>query len=236
MSDKTLVERLIEAKPVSCADFARMFDIECQEQKDCIACKHIVCCSIANAIEGEYIPRPRYEDGEPVQFGDIYTDKHGREWKNGIKSIHIDCNGDFSLHDNTIGNVGRYEVFGQDRRVKRPKPEVLDADGIPIRVGDTIWAISEHIIKGPMTVTAVEPGMVSYKTEYGTCGRYYTIGEITHKEPDSLERIEEDAGKLTCEYFNGKIGDCENCEGFGGCREKMLRDLLRRQRKLLENK
>ena len=175
MNDKTLVERLIEAKPISCADFARMFDIECREQKNCVTCKHIVCCSIANAIEGEYIPRPRYEDGEPVQFGDIYTDKHGREWKNGIKSIHIDCNGDFSLHDNTIGHVGRYEVFGQDRRVKRHKP-------------------------------------------------------------DSLERIEEDAGKSVCQYFNRKIGDCENCEGFGGCTEKMLRDLLRRQREILESK
>ena len=126
MSDKTLVERLIEAKLVNCEDFARMFGIECQEQKDCTTCKHVVCCSIANAIEGEYIPRPRYEDGEPVQFGDIYTDKNGREWKNGIKSIHIDCNGDFSLHDNTIGNVGRYEVFGQDRRVKRHRPDSLE--------------------------------------------------------------------------------------------------------------
>ena len=175
MSDKTLVERLIEAKPISCADFAKIFGIECREQKDCVACKHIVCCSIANAIEGEYIPRPRYEDGEPIQFGDTYTDKQGRVWKNGIKSIHIDCNGDFSLHDNTIGHVGRYEVFGQDRRVKRHKP-------------------------------------------------------------DSLERIEEDAGKLTCEYFNREMGDCEGCEGFGGCREKMLRDLLRRQRELLEQR
>ena len=236
MSDKTLVERLIEAKLVNCEDFARMFGIECQEQKDCTTCKHVVCCSIANAIEGEYIPRPRYEDGEPVQFGDTYTDKNGREWKNGIKSIHIDCNGDFSLHDNTIGHVGRYEVFGQNRRVKRHKPDVLDADGIPIRVGDKVWAISENIIKGPVIVTAVEPGMVSYKTEYGGHGIYYAIGEITHKEPDSLERIEEDASKLTCEYFNKDFGDCENCEGFGRCREKVMRDLLHRQRKLLENK
>ena len=126
MSDKTLVERLVEAKPANCADFAKMFGIECQEQPDCVTCKRIVCCSIANAIEGEYIPRPRYEDGEPVQFGDIYTDKYGREWKNGIKSIRIDCNGDFSLHNNTMGNVGRYEVFGQNKCVKRHKPDSLE--------------------------------------------------------------------------------------------------------------
>ena len=126
MNDKTLVERLVEARPFDCDGFARLFGIECYEQSNCEACYHLVCCSIANAIEGEYIPRPRYEDGEPVQFGDIYTDKHGREWKNGIKSIHIDCNGDFSLHDNTIGNVGRYEVFGQDRRVKRHKSDSLE--------------------------------------------------------------------------------------------------------------
>ena len=126
MSDKTLVERLIEAKPIGCENFARIFDIECKEQPDCITCRRVICCSIANAIEGEYIPRPRYEDGEPVQFGDIYTDKHGREWKNGIKSINIDCNGNFSLHDNTIGSVGRYEVFEQNRRVKRYKPDSIE--------------------------------------------------------------------------------------------------------------
>ena len=239
MNDKTLVERLLEAKPVSCADFARMFGIECQEQKDCITCKHIVCCSIANAIEGEYIPRPRYEDGEPVQFGDTYTDKKGREWKNGIKSIHIDCNGDFSLHDNTIGNVGRYEVFGQDRRVKRHKPEVLDADGVPIHVGDHVWfKQGTHYDGVEYVVTEVTKTQVHYKnseSEYprGGCPHYCASNNLTHKEPDSLERIEKDAGKLTCEYFNQEFGDCENCEGFGGCHEKMALDLLRRQREVL---
>ena len=172
MSDKTLVKRLIEAKSNSCADFARMFGVECKEQKDCMTCKHIVCCSIANAIEGEYIPRPRFEDGEPVQFGDAYTDKYGREWPNGIKSIHIDCNGNFSLHSYARGGSGQFEEFKTNERVKKPEPNVFDADGVPIRKGDTIWAISQYVVKGPMTVTAVEPGVVSYKTEDG--GKAYT--------------------------------------------------------------
>ena len=161
MSDKTLVERLREEAKT--ARDERGLPVYTPEKIE----------KLADAIEREDVPRPRYEDGEPIQFGDIYTDKNGREWKNGIKSIHIDCNGDFSLHDNTIGHVGRYEVFGQDRRVKRHRP-------------------------------------------------------------DSLERIEEDAGKLTCEYFNRDFGDCENCKGFGGCHEKMALDLLRRQREVLE--
>lgn len=126
MSDKTLVERLIESKPVDCEALARIFGIACGDYKTCASCNYAVCCAIADTIEREYLPRPRFEDGEPVQFGDIYTDKHGREWKNGIKSIHIDCNGDFSLHDNTLGNVGRYEVFRQNRFVKRHKPDSLE--------------------------------------------------------------------------------------------------------------
>ena len=179
MSDKTLVEMLRNESRCStclpvCLENILGIEFECHEM-ECSECHSKAYNALADAIECEYLPRPRYEDGEHVQFGDIYTDKCGREWKNGIKSIHIDCNGDFSLHDNTIGHVGRYEVFGQDRRVKRHKP-------------------------------------------------------------DSLERIEEDAGKSVCEYFGRKIGDCENCKGFGGCMEKMLRDLLRRQREILENK
>ena len=241
MSDKTLVERLIEAKPVSCADFARMFDIECQEQKDCMTCKRIVCCSIANAIEGEYIPRPRYEDGEPVQFGDTYTDKNGREWKNGIKSIHIDCNGDFSLHDNTIGNVGRYEVFGQNRRVKRHNPDVLDADGVPIQIGDTMWNINtgKYLI-------------VNEIGERWFCAKgdivKHNPSMFSHKQPDSLERVEEDARKTTWDYWKCYKTDCLSCPvridgknpreryGTGRCQTAMALDLLYRQRKLLENK
>ena len=173
MSDKTLVERLIEAKLVSCADFARIFGVECKEQKDCMACKHIVCCSIANAIEGEYIPRPRYEDGEPVQFGDIYTDKNGREWTNGIKSIHIDCNGDFSLHDNTIGDVGRYEVFGRDRRVKRHKPDSLER--IEEDAGkqfDIYWKCSGiYCSECPATIDGKKPDE-----------RYETIGDCSYAQ------------------------------------------------------
>ena len=233
MGDKTLVEMLREvdyghANHTHC-QIADALGIRC-EGKTCDECGENMAHRLADAIEREYLPRPQFEDGEPVQFGDKF------ESSNIVGTV------DYILKGNVEGCViGRKEdcacvMYPNGKRLQRPKQEVLDADGLPIRVGDTVWAISEHIIKGPMIVTAVEPGMVSYKTEYGAHGNYYTIGEITHKEPDSLERIDKDAGKLACEYFNREIGDCENCKGFGGCREKMLRDLLRRQRKLLENK
>ena len=239
MSDKTLVERLIEAKPANCADFARIFGIECLEQSDCVTCKRIVCYSIANAIEGEYIPRPRYEDGEPVQFGDTYTDKNGREWKNGIKSIHIDCNGDFSLHDSTIGHVGRYEVFGQDRRVKRHKPEVLDADGVPIQIGDTMWNINtgKYLI-----VDGIGERWFCAKRDIVK----HNPSMFSHKQPDSLERIKADASKSLYEYWGCSGVSCLDCpaktdgkkprERYGTyrCNKAMTLDLLRRQREVME--
>ena len=78
MSDKTVVERLRdEAKR---AQEERGLPVYTPEKIE----------KLADAIEREYLPRPRYEDGEPIQFGDIYTDKNGREWENGIKSMHID--------------------------------------------------------------------------------------------------------------------------------------------------
>ena len=110
----------------------------------------------------------------------------------------------------------------------RQKTEVLDADGVPIHVGDKVW-----YLKTNKYLIVSELGKNWFRA---TDNMKHDPLSFSHKQPDSLERIEEDAEKYVCEYFNRKIGDCENCEGFGGCREKMLRDLLRRQRELLENK
>ena len=241
MSDKTLVERMTDLLTADCIESAYIFGVKCEDQNDCEECKRAVSNAITKAIEREYLPRPRYEDGEPVQFGDIYTDKYEREWKNGIKSIHIDCNGDFSLHDNEMGNVGRYEVFGQDRRVKRHKPEVLDADGVPIQIGDTMWNINTG----------------KYLIVDGIGERWFCAkGDIvkhnpsmfSHKQPDSLARVEEDARKTTWDYWKCYKTDCLSCPvridgknpreryGTGRCQTAMAVDLLYRQRKLLENK
>ena len=59
---------------------------------------------------------------------------------------------------------------------------------------------------------------------------------ISHEEPDSLELIEEDAGKGVCDYFAEQDGYKCDCHGvlYNDCRQHMMLDLLRRQRLVLE--
>lgn len=238
MSDKTLVERLRDSnsayRNINCVLADVVFGDEktahCSEE-NCNSCKKMTILRLADAIEREYLPRPRFEDGEPVQFGDKF------------ESAGIVGTVDYILKGNVEGCViGRKEDSGcvtypNGKRVKRPEPEVLDADGVPIREGDTVWTVGRRIIKGPLKVTAVESGIVSYETEDGRHGTYFAIGDITHKEPDTLERIEADAKLDVCDYYEGR--DEHKCDGCRGaycfeCKHEMTLDLLRRQREVLE--
>lgn len=181
-------------------------------------------------IEREYLPRPRYEDGELVREGDTICIDGELPLKVYWYSVRSDGLTVFSCPTSS-----RQIKTGE--RVKRPEPEVLDADGVPIRVGDTVWAVGQHVVKGPLNVTAVEPGVVSYETDDGRHGMYFTIGDITHKEHDSLERIEADAKLDVCDYYEGR--DDHKCDGCHGaycfeCKHEMTLDLLRRQREVLE--
>lgn len=73
---------------------------------------------------------PRYEDGEPVWFGDG-VDGLGGE----IIDVYIAENAAYIWN-----NSANCMHLRHGERVKRPAPEVLDADGVPIKVGDTVYA------------------------------------------------------------------------------------------------
>lgn len=94
--------------------------------------------SLADEIEYYYIPRPRFEDGEPVQFGDDIEvhNQSGLLDKGIIQSFHPNK-----------GPVWMISLVGCDHErlvrfdpktciIKRPAPKVLDADGVEIKVGD----------------------------------------------------------------------------------------------------
>ena len=83
---------------------------------------------------------PCYESGELVVFGDEAS-RLGEDFK-----IHVVClysDGSYSLN---------FNVYLKGERVRRPAPKVLDADGVEIRVGDTVWATNGH---GPFEVTRI---------------------------------------------------------------------------------
>lgn len=165
-----------------------------------------------------FIARPRFEDGEPVQFGD--------DCKGGvIESITVRSNGRWSLV-NIAGEL--IECGSAEQEVRRPAPEALGADGLPIVAGETVYDIEtgeEHVVKLPCAGT----GKAFFED-----GHYNDPAYLTHTPPDTQDRIEEDAGKAPCDYFGREAERCFGCHAHGHdtCAEAMILDLLRRQREL----
>lgn len=72
---------------------------------------------------------PRFEDGEPVMIGDG-VDGLGGE----IIEVYIAENA-AAIWNNSANHMH----LSPGERVKRPVQSVLDADGVEIKVGDTVW-------------------------------------------------------------------------------------------------
>lgn len=303
MSDKTLVERLREvnsnrAKHPVC-QIANAVGVGCG-CKTCSECEMDTAHALADAIEREYLLRPRFEDGELVREGD---------------TICIDGHLPLKVHSWSIRNDGltvfscptSHRSIKTGERVKRQEPEMLDADGVTIRKGDTVYPTKQNGAIRPFEVKGFNDGyvLVAYRDrnqdeeqgdwnsylgeqlthkqpaldaddvpirvgdtvyELGTgekfeveeitsadtfCvlvteGWYFAPNLLTHKEPDTLERIEEDAKKITWDYWECSGIDCCDCPvkmdgkkpreryDTSRCHTAMMLDLLRRQREVLE--
>ena len=164
---------------------------------------------------------PRFEDSEPVWLGDEVVDFGGEIvdidfadkgvviWNNACDHLHL-----------AIGE-----------RVKRHVPEAMDADGVPIKVGDTVWHEdgSEWLVEE----------MNRYGVRCFDGGKRRTFDEkyLTHTRPDSWERLEEDASKEPCFYFGFDDKLCSDGAGCpanksGDCSKLKAADLIRRAKKL----
>lgn len=100
-----------------------------------------------------------------------------------------------------------------------------DKDGEPIHVGDTVWECASGT-----EMTIKELRMTSEKgwvIPVG-CGLFYSVLEVTHTRPDSLERIADDieAAEDWCDR-EGEYGT-----GITSVRESTLREWADRIRKL----
>lgn len=135
---------------------------------------------IADEIEKYYIPRPRFEDGEPLQVGDAFVQKTFDE-ETVLQKIGIALYG-------KLGNM----VWFPDEVVQRPEPKVLDSDGIEIKVGDTVWII-ESGAKGK--VEEINKDRAYVKCDDGWLADVH-VSNLTHREPDSLKKAVGDLGEL----------------------------------------
>ena len=137
----------------------------------------------ADEIERYYIPRPRFEDGEPVRFGDE-IDFAGTELS--VKR--------FSYTDDgyvTVSGVGIGQRHLLNEPFKRPQPKVFDADGVEIKVGDTVWKNGISQDKAHVE-TIHDDGTITVRFFDGMVGNLHSPLEYTHKEPDSLEKLRDD--------------------------------------------
>lgn len=85
--------------------------------------------ALADRIEREYIPRPRFEDGEPVQFGDYFVSKDG--FGVPLASLGITYDGRYEFNYWTCGG-DYYLAIEPGEAAKRPEEpdswERIEAD------------------------------------------------------------------------------------------------------------
>lgn len=164
---------------------------------------------------------PRFEDGEYVWYGDEVDNMRSTVIAVEFFDGAITLSSDFDhLHLS----------FGE--RVKRPARNILDADGVEIEVGDTVWTLDG--LEG--VVTKVEDGAayIAYESDYA---QREEAANLTHTRPDSWERLEEDASKEPCFYFGFEDKLCSDGAGcpankMGDCSKLKAADIVRRAKKL----
>lgn len=175
-----------------------------------------------------FIPRPLFEDGEPVQFGGDTDELDGVE-----KFIFLRNGGCCQMQD-ADGNI--CNVF-HGKRVKRPAPEVLGADGLPIKVGETVWntfswhkGVVKELNAKALKVNGKSTAYVEWSNgRWSPCIR---LDHLTHTPPETQERIDDDATMPPAEYCAVRGIDLGDDPDRETATEAMVLDLLRRQREL----
>lgn len=138
---------------------------------------------LADLINNYFLPRPLFEDGTPVKVEDrcmLYG------------SIDSEVT-DYCVWDDGSFAINNFR-YDQDQRVMKPEnPEVLDADGAPIRVGDKLYFAGGG--DTPLKCVGFYPNGEVIFTDWEETGTiaYENATAFTHKKPDSWEKLEKDA-------------------------------------------
>lgn len=145
---------------------------------------------IADQVEKYYIPRPRFEDGEPVQFGDVVRTEFGN-----VECVAIEYNEyDAWVKDGTDNDWNSSiaaDMLAKSHRLQK----VLDADGVETKAGDTVYTKLGFRFTVEKIGTQQCEGMEDWD---GTPwimfdnGSWMHAHDVTHREPDSLEKLRDD--------------------------------------------
>lgn len=178
------------------------------------------------------LPRPRFEDGEPVQFGDE-AEVRGSMGEVVGMAFNADgcCEVTISFeYDSTATHYIGPSFDGE--RVKRPAPEALGADGKPIVSGETAYDTKTGIEIVVSRITKDEGGNVIVCASGDICELQFDPRHITHTPPDTQERIDTDSALSPREYYDRYIGPVVGKVCEDEAVPAMIAHLLRRQREL----
>ena len=179
-----------ESRPLCTGITKTFFGIECREMPTCGSCILAMLTAIADRIDAERalpdgMEWPRFEDGELVKMDDK-IEFEGKTMLVCDATFYADG---WALWCDCEDMSGRlYGKYGE--RVKRPAPKVLDADGVPIKVGDTVWATyngRKHIVMAVCSDGSLHPEMVTddgCMVEYEE-GLWDFAKKVTHEQPDN---------------------------------------------------
>lgn len=210
-------------------------------------------------LERCFIPRPRFEDGEPVQFGDYdidwgYTDEC-RVPGALFNATAVDVRG--KLLATTFNKIVAVAKTDEQGRVKSFAPEVLGADGLPIKVGELVYltasasrlagtvSFSEgsyshglHGVQPDETLVVKDPSnserLLGYRFVLFDHANnpWCPASWLTHTPPDTQQKIDEDATVSPGWYCSEHGIDIGDDPDMGSATVAMVLDLLRRQREL----
>lgn len=178
---------------------------------------------------------PKYEDGGYVMPGDVAVANNGAKKGRAFTVLSVRVNTVGVCLTDCDGSYWNYKAG--DRRVKRPEPKVLDADGVEIKIGDTVWhedgtmlrvdgfggiedgetIVNVHVIRGASPWIAVRSL------------------SLTHTPPDSWERLEDDATMSPWSYCDKHRIAVDSSDGeIATTTEAFAIDLIRRAKALSE--
>ena len=161
---------------------------------------------------------------------------------NGIMSDHISKLKALEEENAELRNElddwkGNAEGFQPDAYMRLP----LDADGVPIRIGDKVKVDGEdmtvlgyRLYSGTLFLIVKEIGSNNTYSPKPSSVRHFK-----YVPPDSWEKLEEDAKKTPCGYAlaprdEDGLRTCDGCrfEKCGPCHIEMVIDMLERAKKL----
>lgn len=191
-----------------CSAMTKMFGIDCKEET-CRDCMIKMVTAIADRMDAERaLPEgmewPRFEDGGLVRIGDE-LEFEGKTMLVCDATFYADGWALWCEREDMSGRL--YGKYGE--RVERPAPKVLDADGVPIKVGDTVYFVDGDA--RPLTVERIDAngGEPAVDLVYaGQIFRWHSANpeKLTHERPDSWRLWGEDLDMAV------KVGEVDKVE------------------------